>query len=175
MSFEQMPPYPLAEVLDVKHRRVDTAERELQEKQRLLDEELVKLRECERARDKVKKHRKDKLDQLRQKLDKGTTSDKIDQGKLYLKVVDERLAAEEKKVANQKNQVDLARKNVEIAKNQLKDRERERDKIITHRKEWTKEVRKELQVLATREEDEIGTTMFLTKMIQERDNARRKE
>ena len=168
-----MPPYPLAEVLTVKHRRVEMAELNVKEKRRLLEIEQEKLKEREQERDKVKKHLDDKVNQLRAALDEGTTSDKIDQSKLYIKVVQERLAIEEKKVADQQKQVELAEKNVEIAINQLKDRERERDKIITHRKEWTKATKKELQVLATREEDEIGTIMHLTKMIKAKDETRR--
>ena len=173
MIIDQLPDYPLEEVLDVKHRRVETAELVLKEKCRLLEIEKEKLKEREAERDKVKKHRQEKLDQLRRSLDEGTTSDKIDQAKLYIEVVQDRLAMEEKKVKDQEKQVELAEKNVEIARNELKDKERERDKLITHKKEWTKEMKKEQQVIATREEDEIGTTMFLTKMIQQKDESRR--
>ena len=173
MTVENMPKYPLEEVLEIKHRRVEMAELVVKEKQRLLEAEQKKLQEREAERDKVKKHLKDKVDQLRQLLDEGTTSDKIDRGKIYIKVVQERLVGEEKKVKDQKQQVDLAEKNLQIAKNQLKDRERERDKIITHRKEWTKATIKELQVVETRNEDEIGSIMFLSKMVKEKQDSRR--
>jgi peptidoglycan hydrolase CwlO-like protein len=149
------------------------AEKVVKEKQRLLEEEQKKLREREVERDKVKDHYKAKLAQLRSELDGGTTSDKIERMKVYIKIVQERLAQEEKKVKDQKQQVDLAEKNLEIARNQLKDRERERDKIVTHRKEWTKEMTKEMQVLETRAEDELGSTMFLSKMVQAKNEERR--
>ena len=168
-----LPPYPLTEVLTVKHRRVEVAENVLKEKKKLLEIEQKKLEEREAERDKVKAHLKAKVDQLRQLLDEGTTSDKIDQGKIYIKVVQERLAAEEKKVRDQKQQVDLAQKNVDIARNQLKDRERERDKIITHKQEWTKEMVKECQVLETRAEDEVGSMMHLLKMVTAKQESRR--
>ena len=170
-----MPPYPLKEVLEVKERRVEMAELAVKEKKNLLEVEKEKLRRREVERDKVKEHYKAKMDQLRHELDEGTTSDKITQMKVYLKLVQERLAGEEKKVRDQKAQVDLAQKNLEIAKNQLKDRERERDKIITHRKEWTKETLKEMQVLETRAEDELGSTMFLSKFTQRREEERREQ
>ena len=173
MNIENFPVYPLLELLDVKHRRVEIAEAVVKEKSRLLEIEHQKLLEREAARDKVKSHLKDKVNQLRQLMDGGTTSDKIDGGKIYIKVVQERLAVEEKKVKDQKQQVDLAQKNLDIAKNQLKDRERERDKIITHRQEWTKETKKEFQVIETRAEDELGSMMFLSKMIKEKDENRR--
>lgn len=173
MTIENMPPYPLAEVLEVKHHRVELAELVVKEKQKLLEIEQQKLAEREAARDKVKEHLKAKIDQLRQLMDEGTTSDKILRGKIYIKVVQEKLAIEEKKVKEQKQQVELAEKNLQIAKNQLKDREKERDKIITHRKEWTKETKKELQVMETRAEDELGSTMFLSKMVKEKEEGRR--
>lgn len=172
-SVGDLPKYPLLEVLDVKNRRVETAEAAVKEKQKLLAAEQTKLREREAERDKVKDHYKAKLAQLRHELDEGTTSDKVTQIKLYLKVVQERLAQEEKKVRDQKQQVELAEKNLEIAKNQLAARVKERDKIITHRKEWTKEMTKEQQVVETRAEDELGTTMFLSVMTREKAEGRR--
>lgn len=168
-----MPAYPLEEVLEVKHRRVEMAELVVKEKKKLLEIEEDKLRQREAERDKVKEHYKAKMEQLRKELDEGTTSDKIVQIKNYLKVVQERLAGEEKKVKEQKAQVELAQKNLEIAKNQLKDREKERDKIITHKKEWTKETIKEMTVIETRAEDELGSTMFLTKFTQQKSEQRR--
>ncbi len=173
MTSENMPAYPLAEVLDVKHHRVEVAEMVVKEKQKLLEAEQQKLKEREAERDKVKIHLKAKVDQLRSLFDEGTTSDKIDRSKIYIKVVREKLAIEEKKVKDQKQQVDLAEKNLAIAKNQLKDREKERDKIITHRKEWLKEAKKELQVIETRAEDELGSTMFLSRMVQAKEEERR--
>lgn len=168
-----MPAYPLAEVLEVKNRRVEIAELAVKEKKKLLEIEEEKLRQREAERDKVKDHYKAKMNQLRKELDEGTTSDKIDQMKVYLKVVQEHLAAEEKKVKEQKAQVELAQKNLDIAKAQLKDRERERDKIVTHRKEWTKETVKEMQVIETRAEDELGSTMYLSKFSQKKGEERR--
>lgn len=168
-----MPEYPLVEVLEIKNRRVEIAQNVVKEKRKLLEIEQEKLRQREAERDKVKAHLKAKVDQLRQLLDEGTTSDKIDRAKIYIKVVQEKLAVEEKKVRDQKQQVELAEKNLEIAKNILKEKERERDKLLTHRTEWTKETIKELQVVETRLEDEIGSTMFLSKMVQEKGEGRR--
>jgi hypothetical protein len=173
VTTQNLPAYPLGEVLEVKNRRVETAEAVLKEKKRLLEIEQKKLQEREAARDKVKEHLKAKIGQLRQEIDQGTTSDKIDRAKLYIKVVQEKLAEEEKKVQEQKKQVELAEKNVEVAKLQLKEKEKERDKIIEHRKEWTKETVKELEVMETRAEDELGSIMFLSKMIQHREEERR--
>jgi flagellar biosynthesis chaperone FliJ len=175
VSSETFPEYPLAEVLTVKHRRVEMAELVVKEKKKLLEAEEEKLRQREAERDKVKDHYKAKMKQLRTTMDEGTTSDKIVQMKIYLKIVQERLAGEEKKVKEQKAQVELAQKNLEIAKNQLKDREKERDKIETHKKEWTKETKKEMAIIETRAEDELGGTMFLTRFTQKKGEIRREK
>lgn len=168
-----LPPYPLDQVLEVKKKRVEDAEAVVKEKKKALEIEQEKLRQREEERDKVKHHYEDKLRQLRAEYDSGTTSDKIDQAKLYIKVVQERLRAEEKKVKDQQAQVETAEKNLELAKNQLKARQKEQDKILTHKQEWIKDTNKELAVLQTREEDEIGSTMFLSKYAQGKAEARK--
>ena len=139
--------YPLLQILEVKQRRVEDAEKVVKEKQAILDKEKEKLAEREKERDKVKKHRVEKLEQLRAILDKGTTSPKIQQMKQYLKVVDEKLAIEEKKVKDQQNQVTLAEKNLNQAKEDLKIKRQEVDKLLFHRKDWEKEKRKALECL----------------------------
>lgn len=163
-----LPPYPLEQVLEVKKKRVDDAEALVKEKIKALELEKEKLKKREEERDKVVDHLKDKVNQLRQEFDRGTTSTKIDQSKVYIKVVQERLRIEEKKVKDQQQQVEVAEKNLELAKAQLKQRQKEQDKIETHKVEWKKDMQKELQLLQTREEDEIGSTMFLSKYMQKR-------
>jgi flagellar biosynthesis chaperone FliJ len=164
----QLPPYPLEQVLEVKKKRVEDAEAVVKQKIRELDDEREKLKKREEERDKVKEHYNEKLQQLRDEFDQGTTSNKIDQIKVYIKVVQERLKSEEKKVKDQQQAVEVAEKNLELAKTHLKARQREQDKIETHKKEWTRDARIELSVLQTREEDEIGSTMFLSKYTQKR-------
>ncbi|MCE5293997.1 MAG: type III secretion T3S chaperone [Chlamydiales bacterium] len=172
-QISDLPPYPLGQVLEVKIKRVEDAEQQVKEKMKALDIEKEKLKEREQERDKVKHHYEDKLLQLRHEYDHGTTSDKIDQAKLYIKVVQERLRVEEKKVKDQQAQVELAEKNVELAKNQLRQRQKEQDKIEIHKKEWTRDALKELAIIETREEDDVGSTMFLSKYMQNKAQARK--
>ena len=150
-----MPQYPLIQVLEVKNRRVEEQEKIVAAKQQALELEQKKLKEREEARDKVKQHYADKLTQLRHELDHGTTSDKIKQMKVYLKVVQEKLVIEEKKVKDQEEQVEVAKKDLEAAREELRRRRIDVDKLKTHRLDWEKEMRKELQILAGREEDEL--------------------
>lgn len=149
--------YPLKQVLEVKQRRAEDAEKVVKEKQLALNKELEKLAEREAERDKVKSHRKDKLQQLRDEMDHGTTTTKIQQMKVYLKLVDEKLKVEEKKVKDQQEQVKVAENNLEQAKIELQRKRQEVDKLLMHKKDWEKEKRKELEVIESREQDELGS------------------
>jgi flagellar biosynthesis chaperone FliJ len=159
--------YPLKEIIEVKQKRVEDAEAVVKEKLLALEKEQQILAQKEAERDKAVKHYNDKLKQMRDELDHGTTSPKIQQMKAYLKVAKERMAAEEKKVSDQKKQVEIAEKNLEIAKDDLRLKRQEVDKLLSHRKDWLKEMRKEQEIIEGREQDELGTTIYTT-------NSRRK-
>lgn len=155
--------YPLKQVLEVKQKRVDDAEKVVNEKLKALEKEQEILKQKEADRDKAKKHYEDKLKQMRKLMDEGTTSPKILQMKAYLKVAKERVTLEEKKVVDQKKQVETAEKNLEAAKATLKLKRLEVDKLQSHRVDWTKEMRKELDVIEAREQDELGSVMYTTR------------
>lgn len=157
-----IPAYPLAQVLQVKERHVTEAEKVVAEKQKALEKEKEILAQKEAERQKVRDHHKAKLDQLRHAMDTETTSTEIQQMKVYLKVVQERLVAEDKKVKEQQQQVDNAQKNLDQAKEDLRLKRQEVDKLNSHRKDWLKEVRKELEIKEGREQDELGSIIFTT-------------
>lgn len=156
--------YPLAQVLVVKNKRVEKAEQFVIEKKNALKIEEDKLKARELERDKVLKHRKEKLYQLREELDGGTTSDKVLQMKAYLKVVDERVKVENKKVDDQKEQVKIAVKNLELAKEELRIKRIEVDKIETHKKDWKKENTRLETIAQEKEMDEVGNTIYMLQM-----------
>lgn len=153
--------YPLKQILEIKQRRVEEAERVVQEKRDLLRQEVDKLKQRQQERDKVKDHHNAKLNQMREELDHGTTSPVIQQMKAYLKIVKERLQQEEKKVNDQKEQVKIADKNLELAITDLKFKRQEVDKLVTHREDWEKEMRKEEEIIEGREQDELGSITFM--------------
>ncbi len=155
--------YPLKQVLEVKQKRVEDAEKVVLEKKLALEKEQEKLAQREADRDKVKTHLKAKFTQMRETIDKGTTSPKIQEMRNYIKVVQENLAVEEKKVKEQKDQVTQAEKNLDQAREELRRKRQEVDKLHTHQKDWEKEMRKEQEVLEGREQDEIGNIIFSTK------------
>src|SRR5690242_8861165 len=111
--------YPLEQLMSIKKNRFDQAVKVLEEKKGLLAKAEAKLRELSLDRDQVLEHKKDKLQQLREALDEGTTTDKIQQMKSYLKTVEEKLAEKQKKVNEQQKQVDLAKKQVDAATQEM--------------------------------------------------------
>lgn len=153
--------YPLKQVLEIKKKRVEDAEKVLAEKRELLKQEEEKLKAKEKERDKVLEHHNDKLKQMREEMDKGTTSPKILQMKVYLVVVKDKLKIEEKKVSEQKEQVKRAEQAVEDAILHLKLKRQEVDKLQTHKVDWEKEMRKEEEIIEGREQDEIGSVTFM--------------
>lgn len=155
--------YPLLQVLQIKERRVEQAEKVVLEKEKALQIEQKKLAQAEAERDKAVEHKNEKLRQLREEMDHATTSPKIQQMKAYLKVVDERVKVENKKVETQKEQVRIAEENLEAAKEDLRIKRREVDKLLTHRKEWVAEMQIEINLAQEKELDEVGTISYLSR------------
>lgn len=155
--------YPLKQIIEVKQKRVEEAEKVLKEKQRLLDLEIEKLKTREAERDRVKKHKEEKLRQLRETMDAESISTTIQQMKVYLKIVEEKLKIEEKKVQDQKELVKTAEKNVAQAKSDLQKKRQEVDKLAMHQADWEREKRKELELIEGREQDELGSLIHTAK------------
>jgi flagellar biosynthesis chaperone FliJ len=155
--------YPLKQVLEVKKKRVEDAEKVVVEKRNALEKEKEKLKQREADRDKAIHHHYAKLTQLRSALDEGTTSDKILQMKDYLKIAKEKVKAEEKKVKEQQDQVEKAAKDLQMAELELRMKRQEVDKLETHKKDWLKQMRKEEEIVEGREQDELGTIIFSSK------------
>ncbi len=148
--------YPLEQVLSVKKGRVEKAEKIVKEKKRSLEIEQEKLKKVEEERNGIKRHHKDKVDQIRDAFDKGTTSDEVLQKKAYLKVVEERVRKVEGRVVEQTKQVQLAEKALEAAIEELRIKRLEEEKIRLHKTEWEKEMKQELVKEEAKEQDEIG-------------------
>ena len=93
----------------------------------------------------------------------GTTSDKIEMMRDYIKVVDEELKQKEKKVQDQIKVVEEAVEAVEAARKDMVKKQHDVEKLKMHRKEWEKEMR----VIEVYEEgvenDDLGTAMHSTK------------
>lgn len=160
--------YPLDQLESIKKKRLEEAEKVLEEKKRILKQEEAKLLELEEERDKVKAHKMAKLAQLREKLDEGTTTDKIQQMKQYLKVVDEKLKVEQNKVAEQKKIVDKAAEQVEIARQDYFKKQKDVEKLKLHHTIWSKEMKVETDRMEAADSDEIGGAMHVVRKVARR-------
>ncbi|MES2273211.1 MAG: type III secretion T3S chaperone [Chlamydiota bacterium] len=162
--------YPLQQLLEIKKNRFDQAVKTLEEKKAILEKAYEKLYDLTQEKDKVLKHKVAKLTQLREALDAGTTTDKIQQMKVYLKIVDEKLAEKQKKVNDQQKQVDLAQKQVDAATDDLFQKKKDLEKLEMHKQEWEKEVRYWTEQKEAVEHDEQGSA---THTVRKRDAAAR--
>ena len=156
-------PYPLEQLLDIKKRRLEEAERVFRKKKEILEKETNQLKKLEAERDQTLRHKQRKVEQFRQELDKGTTSDKIEIMRHYIQFIDEELKQKETKVQTQKKRVEEAEKELKTAREVMIKKQQEVEKLDIHKKEWEKENRA-LQLHAEElETDELGTTIHISK------------
>ncbi len=151
--------YPLEQITTIKQKKLDEAERVLREKKALLEQEREKLLKVEKERDVVKEHKVAKLTQVREQMDEGAPSAKIQQMRYYLKVVDEKLKNHEMKVNEQKKAVTNAEGQVEIARDDLIRKQQDVEKMHIHRKEWEKERKLLEEQKENLEADEMGSVL----------------
>ncbi len=154
------PEYPLEQVISIKKNRFDQAIKTLELKKEILEKAYERLYELTQELDEVKKHKQDKLDQLREALDAGTTTDKVQQMKAYLKVVDEKVADKKKKVDAGQKAVDAAQAQVDLATDDLFQKKKDLEKLELHKKEWSKEAAYTLERKEEAEHDEQGSASY---------------
>lgn len=152
--------YPLEQLMTIKKNRFEQAIKTLEEKKIILEKAYEKLYDVTQVRDKALAHKQEKLIQLRQVLDEGSTTDKIQQMKVYLKLAVEKLAEKEKKVVDQQKQVDLAQKQVDLATDELFQRKKDLEKLELHKKEWEKEAHYWAEQKEAQEHDEQGSQVY---------------
>ena len=151
--------YPLEQIAIIKQKKFDEAEKTLREKKKALEQEEEKLVAVEKERDDVRDHRIAKLTQVREKMDEGAPSDKIQQMRYYLKTVDEKLKTKELKVKEHEKLVEKAKEQVEIARKDLLKRQQDVEKLQMHRKEWEAEMKIIEEHKESVDADEIGSTL----------------
>lgn len=155
--------YPLREVLIIKKRKLDEAEKVLKEKKEILLKEEEKLAHIFKEYEKVKSVKDAKLQQLRETLDSETTSSKIQQMKEYLKIIEAELKQKQIKLDEQKKVVDQAKKNVELAREDFIKKQMEVEKLRHHKEEWSKEALKEEERKESLEGDDISSSRHVRK------------
>ena len=161
---KKIPVYPLEQVAQIKQKRLEEAEKLLKEKKEILDKEEINLETAKKKRDEVKKLKTEKLRQMWNEMEEGTTSDKIELHEKYIKdVIAKQLVEEEKKVKQQTDIVTKARNEVEQARQDRLKKQQEKEKITLHKKGWDKEMLEEIIKDEGNLSDELGTSMHARK------------
>ncbi|MCH9621316.1 MAG: hypothetical protein S4CHLAM20_07350 [Chlamydiia bacterium] len=157
--------YPLSQIAEIKKRRLEEAEKILKARREALDaakEDLATKRKTLNATQKVKL---EMLEKHYAKIKEGTTSDILERHDTYMKeVMNVKLSEEKKAVDDQKKVVREAEKALEDARIERLKKNQELEKIHMHKKEWTKEVQKEIDSEEAGVSDELGTSMHARKM-----------
>lgn len=155
--------YPLIEVIRLKKRRLDEAEKILREKKEILTKEEDKLKIYQKELNEAKIKFDTYLQKLREAMDKGEPSSKIDQHKLHLKDLKDLFLVCQKKVDNQKKVVKSAQEAVETARLEYQMREKELEKLTIHKAEWLQAMKLEQARAEELKMDEISTSAHARK------------
>lgn len=155
--------YPLIEVIRIKKRRLDEAEKALREKKEILAKEQEKLKACQKELDEAKTKFDTYLQKLRDAMDQGEPSSKIDQHKMHLKDLKDHFLICQKKLDNQKKVVKSAEDAVEVARLDYQQKEKELEKLNIHKAEWMQAMKLEEVRQEEIKMDEISTSAHARK------------
>ncbi len=155
--------YPLHQLIIIKEKRFNQSVKVVEEKKENLKNEKEKLSLAIKSRDEMLKHKNDKIEQINEEFEKGTTSNKIQQMKAYLKIVDAKLENEEKKVKDQEERVRKATEEYEEARKIMYGFKKALEKINLHKKLWVKENKYEELKEEALQQDEIATIRHVSK------------
>ena len=158
------PKYPLEEIDQIKKKRLEEAEKNLKEKKEYLEQQQQKLQQYIKDLELIKQHKIDKIRQMMDEMEQGTTSDQIIIKERYLKVVvEEKLKKEQAKVTEQQKEVKKAFEEVEKARKLLNERRQDVEKIRLHKEDWEVEMKRLEEAFDVKETDEIGTTIHVAR------------
>lgn len=152
--------YPLEQLAEIKKRRLEEAEKLLKKRREELEAAQAELKKREEERDLTRTHKQEKLKQLREMMDEGEKTTKIQSQKVYLKTVDVELKQKQDVVEQQKKKVEAAEKAVEAARQDMIKKNQEVEKLRLHKTEWEKGVRLEEIRIEGIESDELGSAMY---------------
>lgn len=156
--------YPLEEIAAIKKRRLEEAEKVLREKRETLNKEEKILLEKKQAVQNSQKLKLDMLEKHFKKIEEGTTSEVLERHDTYIKeIINPKIAEEKKAFEDQKKVVKEAKIALEKAREERLKKNQDLEKINIHKKEWTKEAKKELSIEEAGVADELGTSMHSRK------------
>lgn len=155
--------YPLIEVIRLKKRRLDEAEKILRDKKQILAKEEEKLKVIQKELNEAKTKFDTYLQKLRDAMDQGEPSSKIDHHKLHLKDLKELFLMCQKKLDNQKKVVKSAEEAVETARLDYQLKEKECEKLTIHKTEWLQAMTLEQARADELKMDEMSTSAHARK------------
>ena len=157
--------YPLAQIEEIKKRRLEEAEKILREKREALDAAEKDLDEKRKALNATQALKLEMIEKYYEDIKQGTTSLEMERHDNYIReVMNVKLAEEKKKVDDQKKVVKQAAFELEEARKERLKKNQELEKIDLHKKEWTKEAKKAEGIEEAGVSDELGTAMHSRKM-----------
>jgi hypothetical protein len=157
--------YPLAQIEEIKKRRLEDAEKILREKRTELDVAEKDLDEKRKALNATQAVKLEMIEKYYEDIKKGTTSILMERHDSYIReVMNVKLAEEKKKVDDQKKVVKQAVLALEKAREERLKKNQELEKIHIHKKEWTKDMKKEMDLEEAGVSDELGTSMHARNM-----------
>jgi type III secretion protein O len=152
-----MAKYVLEEMLRVRNLRRDTAEKNLKQAQRLVEEAKENIAKAEKTLEDYKIFMDKESERLYkkimlQKVKKGSVDD------LYyaIKILKSKLLTHEQNVETAKENLVKAEKNLEEKREQLQLATKNVEKIKTHKEEWMREMTKEEELIQDKELEEFA-------------------
>lgn len=156
--------YPLSQIVEIKKRRLEDAEIILKMKRSALEAAEKDLKEKRKKLNETQKLKLETIEKHFKKISEGTTSDVLKRHETYMKeVIEVKITEEKKAVDEQKKVVKEAERELEAARIDRLKKNQELEKIYMHKKEWTKEIQKEMVSEEAALGDELGTSMHARK------------
>jgi uncharacterized Rossmann fold enzyme len=148
--------YVLEDILRVRNFRKDVAEKNLTQAQRLVTEAEENLKRAENALEEFKIFIVTESDRLYKKVMKQKVKkEAVDSLNAALKALKSELFSREKIVADEKENLEKAKKNLEEKRIILQEANKNIEKISAHKESWMKEAQHEEEVMADRELEEF--------------------
>ena len=156
--------YPLNQVAAIKKKRYDQAVSELKARKKALENEIKKLEELKQFRQKEQENVDQRLNNLREAMDEGSTSEKIKSKKASLEVGQEKLVGAKKQVDDQSEVRNKAEDDVKKATENLTRCQKDVEKLKIHEEEWTKEEKLAMKKKVADVQEEIGSASSARKI-----------
>ena len=151
------PKYPLQQITDIKKRRLEEAEKILKKKREILQQEENTLKEKRNLLNASQKAKLDMIEKHYIKIQEGISTVLMDAHNKYIKeVMNVKIDEDRENVKKQKKVVEKAKIDLDNARKDRLQKNQELEKMHIHKKDWKKQVDKELMIQEGVISDEMG-------------------